>query len=96
MSEEKTNNETVNIDEVINRLLATMQNHEPYSEEYNKMADQLEKLAKFKATTAPDKVSKDSLLAVIGNLTGILLILGHEYTGPLTSKALSFVLKSKI
>lgn len=96
MSEEKTTNETVSIDEVINRLLVNMQEHPPYSKEYSDMADQLEKLAKFKATSAPDKVSKESWLAVAGNLTGILLILGHEYTGPLTSKALSFVLKSKI
>jgi hypothetical protein len=43
-----------------------------------------------------DKFSKDQILAVVGNIAGIIAILGYERAHVVTSKALGFVLKSKV
>ena len=43
-----------------------------------------------------DHISKDSMLIVAGNLTGILLILCYEQKDVITSKALGFVMKGRV
>ncbi|ASR80088.1 hypothetical protein PQB77_gp27 [Arthrobacter phage Correa] len=96
MSNNQTQEQNASIDDVIAKLLNTLLEHDPTSKEYSDAADQLEKLSKFKATTGPTKLDKNNILSVAGNLAGIVLILGHEYVGPVTSKALSFVMKTKI
>lgn len=41
-------------------------------------------------------ISPDTALIVLGNLTGILMILYFEKAGIITSKAINFVLKGRI
>lgn len=94
----KTQTETTGLDEAIELAFSHLQEHSPDSDEYSKIVDQLDKLYKIKSSYEKDNkrtVSTDQLIAVAGNLAGILLILNFERAGIVTSKALSFVLKSK-
>ena len=92
---DKNTNHT-NLQKEIDKVLAEMEHVASDSPEYAKMADQLDKLYKMKATDRPDRVSKDALIAVIGNIAGIVAIIGHERVHVITSKALGFVPKFKL
>ncbi len=94
MSKKKAN-PTAKLDEVIDRLHAEMSELEAHSEEFSKMADQLEKLYKIRNTQRPVIVDRNALIAVAGNLAGIVTILMFERDGIITSKALGFVTKTK-
>lgn len=50
---------------------------------------------KEKEAGKPDRVSKETLAVIGGNLAGILLIISYERMNVIASKALSFVLKSR-
>lgn len=85
------------IDEAITSLLSEMAGYDPHTDEYAKMVDQLDKLYKMKVLNKDEnRVSKDTLLAVGANLLGIVLILGYERAHVVTSKALSFILKTRV
>lgn len=92
----KKTNKNAGIDLVIAAATAELLKFEPTSDEYKKIVDQLERLNKIAASNSSEKVSKDGLIAVIGNLLGIGLIINHERLHTLTSKALGFVVKSRI
>lgn len=85
-----------NLQDVIDNVQTQMLAYDAYSPEFIAMNEQLEKLYRMKASEKPDKVSKDAMLAVGGNLAGILLILNYERVHVVTSKALGFVIKSKL
>lgn len=87
--------ETSELDKAINNLHTLMYNYLPESDEYSICIDQLTKLYAIKANQGRDRISKDTLAAVIGNLAGIVLIVGHERAHVVTSKALSFVMKAR-
>ena len=65
------------------------------SDKFQEMSEQLEKLYAMKKSNRSSRVSPDALVAVAGNLLGIGLILQHERLHVVTSKALSFVMKTK-
>jgi hypothetical protein len=88
----QTNHES-RLDETIENVLAEMAGHDAYSDEYSQMADQLTKLYAIKASHKPDRISKDTIAIVVGNLVGILMIVGYEQGHILTSKAGSFLVK---
>lgn len=96
MSDIQTTKETKTLQSAIDKVLLEMDNTEPFSDKYVTMVDQLEKLYKIKASEKPDTVSKETLITVGGNLAGIIAILGFERAHIITSKALGFVLKSRI
>lgn len=81
----------------IETLLLEMSLTESTSDEFGKLLDRLEKLHKMKAVEkdSRNRVSPDAILTVGANLAGIILILGFERAHIVTSKALSFVLKTK-
>jgi hypothetical protein len=86
------------LDEAIELLLLEMKSHEAYTDQYSNCVDQLAKLYDIKKSLEKDNkkiVSYDQMLAVAGNLAGILLILNFERAGIVTSKALGFVAKLK-
>ncbi len=64
-------------------------------EEYAAMTDQLVKLYGLKKVEDPKKIDPNTLLTVGGNLTGILMIVGHERANVITSKAVQFVLRAR-
>jgi len=70
------------------------------SEDYEETLSKIERLATLKeklekAKCNENKVSKDTLVVVAGNLLGIGLILGYERLNIITSKALSFVIRGR-
>lgn len=66
--------------------------HEPSSEEFKRIVDQLERLNKIASNNnAREKVNPNGLIAVGGNLLGIGLIIGHERLHVITTKAIGFV-----
>jgi hypothetical protein len=89
----KSKGEGSALDEAINELFLEMAALSGDSEEYAKMADQLSKLYSLKEMDSKKRVSPDTLAIVIGNLLGIVMIVGHERMNVVTSKALNFILK---
>jgi hypothetical protein len=64
------------------------------SADYQKGLNHLTKLYELKGEK-PDRVKKDTMALIVGNLAGIVLILKHERMDIITSKALSFVMRAK-
>lgn len=93
----KTPSEPHPFQKQIDELLTQLDSRDAESDEYALILERLEKLY---AIHTPEKVksgiSADAALAVGGNLLGILLILNFERAGVVASKALSFVMKSKM
>jgi hypothetical protein len=86
------------LEEAIDLALKELINHQPYSTEYVKALEQIEKLYKLRAPKPElqKPVSIDAVLAVAGNLAGILIIIGYERAHVIGSKALGFVIKARL
>jgi len=82
------------IDEAIAGAVSQLDSVPAYSDEYNKMVIQIEKLYALRYTNSAPRVSPDTLAIVLGNLAGILIIVGYESTNAMTSKAINFVMKA--
>lgn len=80
----------------IDRATRELTNHPIGSEEYVRTLDQIVKLHKMLEGDKSSTVSENTLVVVAANLLGIIMILAHEWTGPITSKALSFIIKPKL
>lgn len=83
--------EKTGLEETIDDLLKHMRAVSEDSPEYAKMADQLVKIYELKKHDTSPAVSPDVLVTVVGNLIGILVIVGHERAHIVGSKALLFV-----
>lgn len=61
--------------------------------EYDRVLDKIERLYKLRLPEpeAPKPISKDTLVAVAGNLAGIILIINHEKLHVISTKATQFV-----
>jgi hypothetical protein len=88
-------NKSLELDEAIQRVHDRMKYEEIDSEEYATLLQRLDKLHSIKEANTK-RISPDTLLIVGGNLLGIVLILGYERVNVVASKALSFVMKSKV
>lgn len=95
MFKKTTVNET-GLDLLIELATDELKNHTPGTETYSKGVEQLERLYKIKLSMKSDRVSKDGLIAALGNVIGIGMIIRHEQLNTITSKALGFVTKSRI
>jgi hypothetical protein len=83
------------LDDQIVRALDEMANLDPKSEEYGTAVDRVSKLHKLKSEEKTKLPSTDTLLMVGANLIGIWWMTTYERERPLTSKAISFVLKPR-
>ena len=82
------------IDQAIDNVLLEMQGFTADEDEYAKMVDQLTKLHALKVMDrTPDRINKDTLIIVLGNLLGIVMIIGYERTNVVTSKALNLLIR---
>jgi hypothetical protein len=90
--------ENAGLDLVIDIAEAELVKHDIGSTEYLQIMDQLERLYKMKASvkTDPNRVSKDNLIATIGNFVGIVLVINHERVNVITSKAFNMIVRSKV
>ena len=96
----KKKNEKTNLEKEIDRLSETLSYTDMDTDEYDDIVSKIERLTSIKeklekAKVCESKVSKDTLAVVIGNLVGIVLILGYERVNIITSKALSFVIRGR-
>ena len=83
------------LETTIDNLILKMADHEGDSDEYTKMADNLETLYKLKAEDQPNRVDANTIALVAANLLGIIIIVGFEKSHVMTSKALSNLLKPR-
>lgn len=92
---QKPTAEKTGLETTIDNLISEMAGHDGNSEEYTKMTDNLETLYKLKAEDKPDRVDRNTIAIVAGNLLGILVIVSFEKSHVMTSKALSNLLKPR-
>lgn len=91
----KTEEKTA-VDERIEHLSELMSSMEVDSEEYAKAVKALETLYKIKRDESPTRVDANTKAIIAGNLAGIALILNYERLHVVSSKALGFIIKSKV
>ena len=84
------------LEKEIERVQLKLTNHQPDSDEYAKTLKQLTKLHAMQVENQPKRISKETILIVGANLAGIALIMIFEKSNILTSKAMSFVMKSRL
>lgn len=78
----------------IDAVLVDMETYGPDSKEYPTLIENLERLTKLQqSTTVRRKVSPDTVMIVLGNLLGILVIVAYEQNHVIRSKAKDFTLK---
>lgn len=65
------------------------------SEQYDTILSQLDRLYKMKESEISRRVSPDTWAVIGANLLGIVIIITHEYTNPITTKAMQLALKPK-
>jgi hypothetical protein len=83
--------EKTGLEKVIDDVLNEMDGVNADSDEFAKMNDQLVKLHAMKTTESRPRISPDTLASIVANLSGILIIVGHERAHIVTSKALGFI-----
>ena len=91
----KAQNEDNNLLKLIDDLVLDMQTMDRTSDEYDLCLKHLTKLYALKEDKSKRRVSADTMAVVLGNLAGIVLIVGHERAHVVTSKALNFVMKAR-
>lgn len=83
----------------IEQVLMTLASTQPYESEYKTIVDNLETLMKVKKIrdeiTKPSRIDP-SVLAIAGNLAGILLILNYERLGVVSTKAFGLLMKARV
>ena len=82
------------LDEAITKALKQLDNVQAFSDEYIKGVSQIEKLYALKTVNRRQRISPDTMAIVLGNLLGIVLIVGYERANVLSSAAKTFVLKA--
>lgn len=88
-------NEPNLLDTKIEAIHAEMDLTAPDSEEYSKLISRLEQLHKIKAEERKDRVSRDTMWIVIGNLLVAGVIVGHEYGHASASKAWNHIVRPR-
>lgn len=79
----------------IDRVLSEMEEHGPDSPEYSNLLSYLERLIALKRGNSPSRVSPDTMMTVVGNIFGILVIVAYEQKHVMSSKGLGFIGKPK-
>ena len=81
------------LDKVLNNVYDELMINTPETQEFQQQIENLERLSAL--NNKKTRVSPDTVVLVIGNLLGILVIVMYENKHVFTSKALSFTLKPK-
>ena len=85
-----------NFDKEVDRVLSQMSDLDPTSNEYHTVVKNLDILTKAQQSSTDRRFSKDAILAASANLAGIILILGYEKANVITTKAISFIPKTRL
>ena len=85
------------IDTQISSVLKRMQEVGVDHDEYPTLMGYLERLEKVKRASSKPKVSRDTIVMVVGNLVGIIAIVAYEQRGHvITSKGFSQIIRPKL
>ena len=87
--------QTSPLDKAFNDALLALDDLHPSDESYGSIVDNVVKIHRMKTEEKPSPVSRDTLALIGANLVGIVLILTHEHTHVIASKAMSFAIKPK-
>jgi len=83
------------LDKLIGVVEAEMLTRTPESKEYKTLLKNLERLRALKDENRPERLNRNTVLLVIGNLAGILVIVVYEQYHPFISKAARETIKPK-
>jgi hypothetical protein len=89
----KTRNAPTQFDEEIRKLLIALAAETEVTEKYQKDLAALERLHKLRMEIKPERVSRNTLAMVAGNLLGVLIIVAYEQKHVITSKGLAQLIK---
>lgn len=81
----------IRIDKEIEHLLVLAREEEGYTDDYKSIINQVSKLKELREK--PDTISKETWATIGANLAGIVIILSHERTHIIASKAFGLVKK---
>lgn len=85
------------LDVAIENALSELAGHDADSDEYANITNQLVKLYGLKEIDNPDRrISNDVLAGIAANLIGIGMIISYERVHVITTKALGFIVKTRI
>lgn len=96
MSNPKTPITKPGMTEALDKLYLELQDHDVMSDNFAHAMAHIETLEKLKTSEKEGRFKIETMLPVLGNLAGIVTILGFEKAHVITSKALGFVMKSKV
>jgi hypothetical protein len=83
------------LDKLIGVVEAEMLTRNPDSNEYKTLLASLERLRALKDDNRPERLNRNTILLVIGNLAGIVVIVAYEQYHPFISRAAREVIKPK-
>jgi hypothetical protein len=83
------------LDLEIDRILIDMRVPQCTDETYDLMTYQLTKLYELKALDRPERVSKDTLAIIAGNIAVALIIVAYEQKSIIATKTGQFLLKAR-
>jgi hypothetical protein len=89
----KTRNAPTQFDEEITRLLRDIAAEPVSTEKYQKDLVCLERLHKLRMEVKPERMKRDTLAMIAGNLVGVLIIVAYEQKHVITSKGLAQLIK---
>ena len=93
----KTDTTLALLDQSIDHCVSELLTAEPGSDQSTKINDQLNKLIDTRTRhVSGRKISPDTWAMIVANLGGIALIMNYERMHVMASKAVGFVIKSKI
>lgn len=84
------------IDSVIADVRKKLEGFSPDSDEFAACIKQLDTLYKMRSYDKDNRVNVNTLIAAGANLLGIVAILSFERVNVITSKAIGFVVKSRL
>ena len=87
--------EKTEFDDSITTLLERMRNADPLSDEYLKLLQSVERFNALKTSQRRQKLSRDTIAMVMGNLAGILIIVAYERENVLSSKSFTQLIRPK-
>ena len=83
------------VDEAIDELFEYLAGADHESDEYGKIVENISRLQKLKEGSKKT-VSPDALVAVGGNLLGLVLVMNYERLNIITSKAFGMIWKVRV
>jgi hypothetical protein len=79
------------LDDPIDNILTRMNDAGMDSQKYNECVDRLDRLMEMKENERKFRIDPNTVLIVLGNLLGILVIVAYEQKHVMVSRALGFV-----